>query len=188
MIRRGENYSRPKIKAKTYKYFFLLLYMRLCPRKIYIRRKKMVMHHVRLLLRRALSTQTYALTLQCSYRMCSVMPRKRSTGRQTSNRLDEMFRCPACRVHLAPRQVAIVSLPKYDDVPGNAEAETPTVVVYLPAVLLRERSLLRRVRPSNATSRKYACQAQRWRFLAPVGMCTMTVGVRDLCGAADLLL
>ena len=100
--------------------------------------------------------------LKCSYRMCSVC-REKEEGRQQTHE----FRCPACRVHLPPRSRHL-SMPKYDDVPG---VEQPTIVVFFPRCFWL-RSILRRCTMQRHFG--YACQASV-EFLAPVGMCSMTV-------------
>ena len=106
-------------------------------------------------------------TFQCSYRMCKGC-REREHGRQTSNRLDELFRCPACRVYVAAKKH--VSMPKYS-VPGNAEAETPTVVVFYPRCFC-VRALVRRVWQRRHCASAFNATIE---ILVPMGMCTMTL-------------
>ena len=99
--------------------------------------------------------------LKCSYRMCSVC-REKEEGRQQTHE----FRCPACRVHL-PRQVAISRCQST----MTFGVEQSTIVVYFPRCFWL-RSLLRRCTMQRHFG--YACQALV-EFLAPVGMCSMTV-------------
>ena len=103
---------------------------------------------------------------KCSYRMCRGC-REKEHGRQQGSK-DKLFRCPACRVYVAAKKH--VSMPKYA-LPGDAEADTPTVVVFYPRCFCLRR-LLRRV-----------WQRRHWMYafnttleiLFPICLCTFSL-------------
>ena len=121
----------------------------------------MVMHHVRLLLRRGCPRRRMP---KLEMLLPHVLRVPRKGGRTATNPRISVPRLPRPP---SPRSRHL-SMPKYDDVPG---VEQPTIVVFFPRCFWL-RSLLRRCTMQRHFG--YACQASV-EFLAPVGMCSMTV-------------